>query len=268
MPDRRLHIVGCPRSGTTLMTELLRYAYDFAGAAPHEQSLFARVDAQQFPFLSKKPSDTTRIDPAFVGDPNLYVVAMVRDPRSVVSSIHRSRPGQYFVDFSRWRKHAAAIQKQRYHQRYLMVRYEDLLTKPAYVQQGIEQLAPWLQRTGNFEQFPDGIERLNPMATDALNGARPLDVTRLNSWREHLPRVRAELDANPDMATFLEHLGYEQDSSWTQALDGVIGAGTTAKKINDAWWRRLEGEIRYWRRNRRYLENRRLDATSMASKTV
>lgn len=182
MLNKRLHIVGCPRSGTTLMAELLRYAYDFAGAASHEQSLFAPIEKQYFPFLSKKPSDTTRIHNAFAGDPNLCVIAMVRDPRSVISSMHWSRPGQYFVDFSRWRKHAKAINKQRYHKRYLIVRYEDLIMNPVRVQQHIEQHVPWLDRTGDFERFPDGANKLDEQATNALKGTGSTAKKMNNTW--------------------------------------------------------------------------------------
>ena len=61
----RVHVVGCPRSGTTLMTELLRYAYSFAGAAEHERSLFDPIPAELSPYLTKKPADTIRIGKAF-----------------------------------------------------------------------------------------------------------------------------------------------------------------------------------------------------------
>ena len=95
----RVHVVGCPRSGTTLMTELLRYAYEFAGAADHERSLFDPIPAGLSPYLTKKPADTIRIQRAFTEDENLHVVALVRDPRAVITSVHWSHPDQYFVGF-------------------------------------------------------------------------------------------------------------------------------------------------------------------------
>lgn len=252
----RLHVVGCPRSGTTLIAELLRYAYAFRGAAAHEQSLFVPVGSEQYPFLSKKPSDTVRIDAAFLGDPNLYVIAMVRDPRSVVTSVHWSRPQEYFVDFARWRQYAEHIRRYCSHPRYLMVRYEDLLTHPARVQQRIEAKVPWLVRERSFAQFPEGLDDISQHSADALKGARPLDAGRCDGWMEHLPRIRSELDAHPDMCRLLQDFGYEEDERWTQALRGLTGSGSTAKTVRTGWWRRLETSLRYWLRNRRYLRGR------------
>ncbi len=75
----RVRVVGCPRSGTTLMTQLLRYAYLFAGATEHERSLFGDIPETLSPYLTKKPADTVRIGNVFEQDENLFIIALIRD---------------------------------------------------------------------------------------------------------------------------------------------------------------------------------------------
>ena len=67
------------------MSELLRHAYEFPEQTLHEQSLFKPIDSVSYPYLSKKPSDTVRLGKVIQADQDLYVIAMVRDPRSVVT---------------------------------------------------------------------------------------------------------------------------------------------------------------------------------------
>ncbi len=62
----RVHVVGCHRSGTTLMMELLWYAYRFSGRCEHEATLFKPVPPGQTLYLTKKPPDTIRIGRAFL----------------------------------------------------------------------------------------------------------------------------------------------------------------------------------------------------------
>ena len=72
------------------MSELLRYAYDFPDETRHEQSLFEPLGAVSYPYLSKKPSDAVRLEKVAQADQDLYVIAMFRDPRSVITSKHWS----------------------------------------------------------------------------------------------------------------------------------------------------------------------------------
>ena len=41
---KRLHIVGCPRSGTTLLMELVATCFDSGGYCEHELSIFEPVE--------------------------------------------------------------------------------------------------------------------------------------------------------------------------------------------------------------------------------
>ena len=240
------------------MTELLRYSYPFGGATDHEQSLFEPITGG-YPYLSKKPADTVRIARAFEADPQLFVIALVRDPRSVVTSVHWSHPDVYYVGFGRWRFYADTIARLSNHPRYCVVRYEDLVRDPAAEQQRVEERVPCLPaRRRAFAAFPDGASELHDHASKALNGVRPFDASRIDAWRAHLPRVRAELDANPDLPRWLERFGYEPDDAWAVELEGIEPAGRSYKDAPARGLKRLDRGLRDWRNERRYLKSRDL----------
>ncbi|MEM7080139.1 MAG: sulfotransferase domain-containing protein [Pseudomonadota bacterium] len=252
-----MHVVGCPRSGTTLLTELLRYAFDFAGATPHETSLFDPIPAHLSPYLTKKPADTVRIGRAFLGDEDLHVIAVLRDPRAVVSSRHKARPGQYYVGFARWLLYAQTIEAFTTHPRYLVVRYEHLLQEPDGVQRQIATFLPHLQQIRQFSRYPEGVGELHEHSQNALNGVRSFDASRINSWQGHLPRIKQEWQRNPDMPKVLIDHGYEEDDAWVEQLADVEALdGESYKDAGDPAHKRLEVMLRYWWKTRRYLKQR------------
>ena len=104
------------------MMELLWYSYAFSGRGEHETSLLEPVPPGETLYLTKKPPDTTRIIPAFLRDSDTYLIAMLRDPRAVVTSRHRNRPDVYFASFQRWRAYAAAIKHLAEHPRCSVIR--------------------------------------------------------------------------------------------------------------------------------------------------
>ncbi|MEZ5558584.1 MAG: hypothetical protein R3E86_08600 [Pseudomonadales bacterium] len=265
MLTRRLHVVGCHRSGTTLMMELLWYAFEFSGRAAHEVSLFEPIPPGQSLYLSKKPPDTTRIEQAFRSDPELFVIAMLRDPRAVICSRHPNRPDVYFSGFRRWRECALAIERLRGHPRFLLVRYEDLVTAPDQVQDAIAARFAFLRAKARFAQFPEGAE-VPENARASLLGVRPFDVSRIDGWRGHLPRVKGQLQAHPDLPGHLVRLGYEADDAWVSDLDRIRAYTQKYKDEAPHPLKRAEAELRYWLKTRRYLRQRSGTA-SAASET-
>ena len=260
-----MHIVGCRRSGTTLMMELLWYSYAFSGRGEHETSLLEPVPPGETLYLTKKPPDTTRIIPAFLRDSETHLIAMLRDPRAVVTSRHPSRPDVYFASFQRWRAYAAAIKRLADHPRCTVIRFESLITAPDAAQAGIEARLPFLTRrracpggiSRAFNEYPDGAA-VPPLAEASLNGARPFDATRLDGWRSHLPRIKGQLEAHPDLTQSLIDFGYEADDAWTDLLEGVAPYRQTYKETPPSPLRRWETNLRYRLKTRRYLHSRGL----------
>ncbi|MEM1230105.1 MAG: hypothetical protein AAGI15_06170 [Pseudomonadota bacterium] len=260
-PRPRMHLVGCHRSGTTLIMELLWHCFRFGGRVPHEASLFEPIPDGDGVYLTKKPPDTRWIEAVFPADRNLYVLAMIRDPRSVISSMHAAKPGRYFRSYHVWEDFDRVIERLEDHPRFFCLRYESLLADPAAAQAQIAARFPFLKRTGAFGDFPDGFD-IDPGAATSLNGARPFEATRVRSWEDHLPRVKAQLAQHPQMTEALIRRGYEEDAGWTAMLDSVAPAHQQFKNARPGPLRRFETWLRFQRRIARYRRARGLHAAT------
>ncbi len=256
MSLRRLHVVGCPRSGTTLMMELLWLSYDLGGRCEHELSLFDEPMIPKDLYLTKKPSDTYRLEQLLRIDADLYVIAMQRDPRAVISSRHVRRPGEYYCDFARWQLHQDAIEALRGHPRFVAVKFETLLADPDLIQRTLETQLNCLSgkqggtRRARFSEYPDG-EHVTAAARQALNGVRPFDTSRLTSWHAHLPRVKQQLASFTAMQSYLERLKYCDDASWQEILS-TVEALPPARSRAPHFFKRCETAMRYALKARRY----------------
>ncbi len=260
---RRVHVVGCHRSGTTLMMELLWSCFEFSGRCEHEMTVFEPTPAGETLYLSKKPPDTKRLERVFLADESLYVVAMLRDPRAVVASRHPSRPDVYFSGFARWRDYHRALRALGEHPRLVIVRYETLIAQPDAVQMQLAARWPFLVPRAAFSDYPHGVDPPDA-ARDSLRGLRALDAARVDGWREHLPRVAGQLAAHPDLAAALIEVGYETDTQWTRCLQGVEAHHQTYQERRPHVLKRAETALRYWWKTRRYLARLQTGGNALA----
>lgn len=234
------------------MMELMWQSYEFSGRHEHEISVFEPVPPGQALYLTKKPPDTQRIHRVFHADPGLHVIAMLRDPRAVITSRHKSRPDVYFAGYLRWREYVDAIERLRGHSRFMVVRYEDLVRDPDSVQAQISAQFPFLQEQRRFSTYPESAD-VPEVAAQSLNGVRPFDTSRIDGWREHLPRVNGQLRDHPEMPQDLIRAGYEQDDAWTRLLEGEDCYTQEYKDRGPGFFRKLESNFRFWLKTRRYL---------------
>ncbi len=255
---RRLHIVGCPRSGTTLLLEMLGACFANAGRCEHELDIFQTPDWSDGVFVSKQPSDIRCIRRVFLADPDLFVIYLARDPRAVVASLHAARPDRYFVDYAEWKSCQVAAERLRGQARFLELRFEDLVRDPDMVQGRIEACFPWLERLHAFSDFHRHAAA-SEASRLAMHGMRPVDSDRVESWRLHLPRIRAQLRRYPSMAEDLIGAGYERDGSWMEELEGVVPLGSPRRHRSWFGLRQLETRVRKWRKSRAYLRRLRAE---------
>lgn len=216
----RLHVVGCPRSGTTLMMEMLATCYEHAGHCEHEETFFKVPDVRSGLYLSKQPNDVNWIEPIVRRDPSAFFVAMIRDPRAVVCSRHSGHEGLYFANYRIWKKAERSIVRLMKYSHVVVVQFEDLTADPDRVQRDIENAFPFLVRKHPFSEYHHHA-RVSAGSDRALGGVRAVSGAANSSWRRHLPRLAQQLDRHPGMADDLMAWGYERDKSWMQALDGV-----------------------------------------------
>ncbi len=129
--------------------------------------------------------------------------------------------GEYFELPAQWLAYAEHVRYAQQFADVMTVEYEDLIRHPADVQHRLTEFIGWHVRLP-FDQFhtaasPDFRGGCNPN-TSPLNGVRPLDPTRLKSWREdrHRERIRQILQEFPELPEYLIEMGYEPDESWVR----------------------------------------------------
>lgn len=256
---KRLHIVGCHRSGTTLLQTLIATCFDVDGASPDELSVYAEPAdlGPEAVYVSKKPRDVRALGPLLDADPDLYALYLVRDPRAVITSRHDGDPHRYFTHLGAWLECERDARGLAGHPRFHELRYEDLVREPDAVQAWLARALPFLRPTRPFSAFESAASPAGP-ARLALGGVRPVAPDRIERWREHLPRVKAQAEryagVDGGLCRALVRRGYEPDDAWSAVLEGVEARHAASRTPEDEGaLRRLDRRLREWSRRRRKL---------------
>src|SRR5262245_37959193 len=93
----RVHIVGSPRSGTTLLLELMASAFRFDHCIKDERPVLQPLPTQGGLWLSKRPFDYFAAPELLECDPAQWFIYTLRDPRDVVVSIHGLASDRYWA---------------------------------------------------------------------------------------------------------------------------------------------------------------------------
>ena len=246
---KRIHIVGSnSRSGTTLMAELMVSSFLIDLYSPHERRIHKWPPSSAISaniFLTKKPRDILVVEPLIKIMPNLYVIYLVRDPRDSVVSIHGKDPNRYWTNLGFWKIYFPYAQKLKAHPRFIVVRYEDLVTNPDQIQNYLMERMPFLIKKASFSEYHLWA---NPSRDSmlALKGVRPLETGSIGNWRKHLPRLAGQIKIHGSISQDLIHYGYEQDNSWEKELEGIEPDLEPSHWPEDAAQKRL----RHWMRGR------------------
>lgn len=203
------------------MVELLVTCFEIDGYAEHEMGIFSQPKTSYEIFCSKAPRDVRFVGPLLKIDKNLWVIHMVRDPRDVVVSRHKKDPSKYWANLRIWQSRRSMVRKASKHPRFLTVRYEDLVREPQAVQQRLIDNMPFLKKRADFRDFH---KTANPSdrSLEALGSLRPISTASIGAWRQHKPRVAAQLAMHGPIDDELIKYGYEEDTSWHQELEGVV----------------------------------------------
>jgi hypothetical protein len=231
----RCHVVVCgfARSGSSLLQVMVRACVDDVKTFPDEtRALVAsRRSRRNEPFmLTKDPDDVMRVDRIREhyrdrSTTPIFVVT-IRDPRDALTSVH---PGYetsdgYYYGFRHWRRLYQSIVALADDPDVCVVRYEDLVDEPDVVARRLADLIGWPQ-VRPFSEF-DAVAvardtRWRASLDESLGGLRPLDRSGIGRWRDpvHHDRLRAALEAIPELASSVVALGYDVDESWTATLE-------------------------------------------------
>lgn len=220
---KRIHIIGPPRSGTTLMLELMAAGFEFSAVSKHEVSLLdlpAEVPADGT-VCTKNPQDHRLVGALIDRDPNQWFISLVRDPRDVICSRHGLRPDVYWANLRQWRTWLDNTRAFRHHPRLIEVRYEELVEQPNAVQRQIAGRLPFLRLRLAFSEFHNVASPSNQSVT-AMKGVRPVSKRSVGQWRRNLPRVAGQIRIHGPMSQELIELAYEADDRWLGLIEGVV----------------------------------------------
>ncbi len=224
MKKKHIHIVGCvPRSGTTLMTELMTTCFDIDGYTEHEYSIFKEFPSPCDILCTKNPNDIKRVSYPLSVNPNLYVIYLLRDPRDAISSrSHKNNRNEKKIwgNLKTWKEHHAIAERLEKHPNFITIKYEDLVSEPDEVQRGLQQRLPFLNIKYLFSEYHLQAKP-SSKSEAALGGLRPISPVSIGNWKENKPYIKAQIEKYGDISELLIELGYERDTSWMSELDGV-----------------------------------------------
>ena len=232
--DRQIVICGYPRSGTTLFYNMMRGSLSNFNFMDDEVS-GKKTITQIGNYCTKRPLDMFALADIYktnFKNKKIDIIFSIRDPRSVLLSMHKSVPDDYFCDgdyqyfvipgrrsktnpgiipIYKQMKHVAKALSA-YNNVYFM-KYEDLITNTDNIQ---EELSSYfnLKFTDSFENFhkkeiPDNLKY-------QLNGVREIDTSRLTPWKDpkYKERIKDQFTKHPELFDILIDYGYEKDNSW------------------------------------------------------
>lgn len=215
---RHIHIVGCsPRSGTTLMQEMMVACFEIDWHCEHEQSIFKASPVERGVVCTKHPREVMYMPCVLKHNHQVVSIYVVRDPRDVIVSSHKRQPDRYYSNLRFWLDAERSARKLHDHPRFLIVRYEDLVTDPDRVQLELEQALPFLKRRFAFSEFHLHAQ-ISEQSAVALNGVRPVDGSSIGRWRQHLDRVASQIRYHGDISAALIAYRYESDARWMELL--------------------------------------------------
>ncbi len=220
-PPWRIHITGAARSGTTLMLALMGNCFQIDGAVARETRLWRAPVRGRHIVLTKQPDDERLALLLARLDPRLHVIYMMRDPREVIVSIHGTDPERYWSNLRAWRESVCRAERYLGHPRVHLVRYDRLMRDPDAVQHELAAAMPFLKVTRPFSRFHEHAELSDPQWKRAMGSIRSLSPATLGAWRNHLPRLKAQIALHGDISEELIRLGFETDKNWLALLDGV-----------------------------------------------
>jgi hypothetical protein len=249
----RIHVTGAARSGTTLMLALLATCFDIDGAIAREKRLWRAPLPGRRIVLTKQPQDERLALFLARLDPRLHVIYMLRDPREVIVSVHGADPDRYWSNLRAWLDSVRTAKRHFGHPRVHVVRYDRLMRDPDGVQRALAATVPFLKITRAFSRFHEHAELADPQWRAAMGSIRSLSPDALGAWRNHLPRLKAQLALHGGISDDLIRLGFEQDKSWLALLDKIEPDRTpsrtseqeTRRRRFDHGWRDTVGAAAY-----------------------
>jgi hypothetical protein len=258
MVFKHLHIVACsPRSGTTLLHEVMVTCFRIDKHYDHEIRFhLVKADDGQT-LITKRPKDTMYMPAVIDGDPELYVIYVMRDPRDTICSRHGKEKSIYYSNIRLWRQMHEYSKKMAGHERFLEVRYEDFVRDPDATQELIAEKFPWLEKTHNFSEYHE-YAQVSEKSITAMHSVRPIAPTSVGVWTKNPGRIKAQQMIHGSLSPDLIECGYETSADWEKVLVDVEPDFTKSLYPEKLYiWSRLSQYLNGLRKVARYRRLRR-----------
>jgi hypothetical protein len=213
-----IHIVACgPRTGTTLLGEMMGACLNIDVRCAHERSLLAPPPHAGRIYLSKHSGEAGIALRELERRSTLCVIYVLRDPRDSIVSRHSLDPHRYWAGLNFWKHLSPVGRLLEWQPRVATVRYEDLVTAPDKTQEKLLEFFPFLKKNAAFSEYDRAAVPSQP-ALRALGGLRPVSASSIGNWQRHLPRVAGQLLRHGSLTADLVEHGYEINGDWTEQL--------------------------------------------------
>lgn len=254
---KHLHITGCPRSGTTLLVEMVRACFRCDGSSEHETSVLNPIPEYASIWITKHPNEIDLVARLMPLNKSLHAIYIERDPRSVITSVHAAAPGCYATNYKTWSEcHRVAVALKRVNNFFYLC-YEELVSEPEKIQVQLMRAFPWLEKKESFSNYHH-YARSSKEAVSAMNGLRQISTNSVATWRTHLPRVKEELIRHPEMLDDLVECGYELNDSWAKILQDVpFVEHPVWKEVAPSILKRFDRWQRRQRKIKKFIKNAR-----------
>lgn len=223
MSTTRIHIIGSgPRTGTTLLYEVMKTCSNVNSVSDHEASICVSNTALggRGIIISKYPVEIDVVYRPMLVNPNLYVICLIRDPRDMVVSYHGAYPDIYWSSLKFWHFFLKYYNRLKDHPRFHIIKYEDFVRMPDKVQTLLSKKIPILKPIHNFSDYHLYAEP-SLVSSLALKDVRPITPKGIGSWKNHLARIKQQIKVHEDISESLFAFGYEKDKKWLELLKGV-----------------------------------------------
>jgi len=218
---KRIHIIGSgPRTGTTLLAEVMSVCLNIDQTVAHEARIYKDEPLVGNIFLTKYPSDYYAINLPLKLNPNLYVVCIIRDPRDAIVSKHGSKPNTYWAGLRYWKLFVPYWNKLSKHSRFITINYEEFVSNPDGIQNYLLKKIPFLKDNEKFSNYHK-IALPNAKAINALKGVRPIKPVGIGSWKNDTSRILGQVTLHGDISDDLIKFGYEKNKNWLSFLNNV-----------------------------------------------
>lgn len=225
--DRHIVVCGFSRGGTTLFYNMLRNCVENFEFMDRETRGLESINLQGSR-ITKRPLDFLEIENIKNrSTKKVDFIFCIRDPRSLITSYHKSVPEDYFQGYKNMYFIPSGGKPSltypgikptydvynRVKDEVFTLRYEDLIRDPDATQRELGECLG-LEFKDQFKNFGTKEENIPENLQRALNGIRPIDESRTTAWMNHPERIKEEFNQNPDFFDVLIDLGYEKDNSW------------------------------------------------------